>query len=62
MKPYIEKFVKKDYKILMLGCGNSLLSENMYDEGYEYIYNIDISHVVIEQMSKRNVSRKNMKC
>lgn len=37
-----------------MGCGNSILSEEMYDKGYKHIYNVDISPVVIEQMAKRN--------
>ena len=40
--------------ILNLGCGNSELSENMYDEGYRHIWNNDISAVVIDQIRKRN--------
>jgi len=58
----------------MLGCGNSstlllvsiliilALSEDMYLNGYENIYNIDISPVVIEQMRKRNQNLSAMKC
>lgn len=39
---------RKKVRILNLGCGNSILPEEMYDKGYKNIYNIDISHVVIE--------------
>jgi len=45
----------------MLGCGNALLSENMYRNGHENIYNIDISQVVIDQMKIRNKDLVNMK-
>ncbi|KAL1662745.1 S-adenosyl-L-methionine-dependent methyltransferase [Schizophyllum commune] len=38
----------------MLGCGNSKLSEDMWDDGYHNIVNIDYSPVVIEQMRRRN--------
>jgi 2-polyprenyl-3-methyl-5-hydroxy-6-metoxy-1,4-benzoquinol methylase len=31
----------------MIGCGNSKLSQQMYDEGYKNIINIDISPTVI---------------
>lgn len=31
----------------MLGCGNSKLSEQMYEAGYTNIFNIDISPAVI---------------
>ena len=33
------------------GCGNSLLSEEMFADGYQHIHNIDYSSPVIEQMS-----------
>ncbi|PIA13463.1 S-adenosyl-L-methionine-dependent methyltransferase [Coemansia reversa NRRL 1564] len=44
----------KDTRILMLGCGNSTLSGDMYDDGYKDILNIDYSDVVIEQMRQRS--------
>lgn len=50
LKPLLEEIfqTKKDMKILILGCGNACLSEDMYDDGYFDIYNIDISKVVID--------------
>ncbi|KAF6984563.1 hypothetical protein CFC21_002549 [Triticum aestivum] len=39
----------------MLGCGNSLLSEDMVKDGYQNIVNIDISSVVIEQMKEKHM-------
>ena len=36
------------HKILIIGCGNANFSEDMYDDGYHYLFNIDISSVVIE--------------
>ena len=54
--------MKPDDTCLMLGCGNSELSEQMYDAGYTKITNIDISSVVIEQMAERSrLSRPEMK-
>ena len=44
----------------MLGCGNALMSEHMYDAGYRNIVNIDISSVVIENMRERNKERSLM--
>lgn len=58
LRPLIEKFVKKNNQILMLGCGNSKLSEDMYDFGYHNILNIDISTVVIDQMKERNQEQR----
>mmetsp|Transcript_26832 Transcript_26832/g.30890 ORF Transcript_26832/g.30890 Transcript_26832/m.30890 type:complete len:246 (+) Transcript_26832:174-911(+) len=42
-----------DAEILVVGCGNSLLSTELYKEGYHNITNIDISDVVITEMAKR---------
>ncbi|PPQ72317.1 hypothetical protein CVT26_007274 [Gymnopilus dilepis] len=44
----------KSSRILMLGCGNSRLSEDMWEDGYRNIINIDYSSVLIEQMKKRH--------
>ncbi|KAJ2735349.1 hypothetical protein H4S06_006709 [Coemansia sp. BCRC 34490] len=43
----------KGARILMLGCGNSTLSEDMYSAGYQNIVNVDYSDVVIECMRQR---------
>jgi 2-polyprenyl-3-methyl-5-hydroxy-6-metoxy-1,4-benzoquinol methylase len=45
-------------RVLMLGCGNSLLSEVLYDAGYTNIVNIDYSAVVIEQMKARHAESR----
>jgi len=54
LKSTIEQVCTKTSKILMLGCGNALLSEDMYKDGYCNIYNIDISETVIQTMAERN--------
>mmetsp|Transcript_82409 Transcript_82409/g.229602 ORF Transcript_82409/g.229602 Transcript_82409/m.229602 type:complete len:217 (-) Transcript_82409:112-762(-) len=51
---------KKDCRILHVGCGNSALTENMYDDGFLDIVNIDNSSVVIGQMLERNRHRPSM--
>jgi len=43
----LHQSVTKEDKILNIGCGKSLLSEQMYDNGYENIVNIDFSDKVI---------------
>lgn len=53
LKAWISQYVRKDDNILMVGCGNSRLSEDMFDNGYTTITNIDISRVVIDQMITR---------
>jgi ubiquinone/menaquinone biosynthesis C-methylase UbiE len=60
LKGILEKHLKPEHKILILGCGNANFSEDLYDAGYHHIYNIDISTVVIEQMRERNKERTEM--
>ncbi|XP_069121308.1 eEF1A lysine and N-terminal methyltransferase-like [Argopecten irradians] len=58
----LHKYIKPADKLLMVGCGNSQLSENLYDVGYHNIVNIDISDTVIRQMTEKNrQSRPDMK-
>jgi len=47
----IKEYVKPEYEILNVGCGNSKISEEMYNDGYENITNIDISAAVIKHMN-----------
>ncbi|KAH7292996.1 hypothetical protein KP509_28G007300 [Ceratopteris richardii] len=49
----LQKYVPKDSHVLMVGCGNAVLSEDMVKDGYQQITNIDISSVVIEAMQKK---------
>lgn len=56
----IHKYIKPSDKVLMVGCGNSKLSEDLYDLSYHDIHNIDISDMVIRQMTHKN-SRKRPK-
>lgn len=44
----------------MLGCGNSTLSRDLYDDGYKRVDNIDYSDVVIEKMKRVNEERTEM--
>ena len=42
----------------MVGCGNSKLSEDLYDFSFHDIHNIDISDTVIRHMSRKNGSKR----
>ncbi|KAL6970988.1 hypothetical protein U1Q18_030667 [Sarracenia purpurea var. burkii] len=54
--------VAASMQILVPGCGNSRLSEYLYDAGFRGITNIDFSKVVISDMLRRNVrSRPGMR-
>ncbi|KAI9228063.1 MAG: S-adenosyl-L-methionine-dependent methyltransferase [Piptocephalis tieghemiana] len=61
LKPLLRQYIPhKKSRILMLGCGNSTLSEDMYDDGYTNLVNVDFSHTVIEQMRERCADRPGM--
>eukprot|EP01112_Ceratiomyxa_fruticulosa_P024156 TRINITY_DN966_c0_g1_i2.p1 TRINITY_DN966_c0_g1~~TRINITY_DN966_c0_g1_i2.p1 ORF type:complete len:216 (+),score=34.40 TRINITY_DN966_c0_g1_i2:347-994(+) len=49
----LKSLVQPSDSILMVGCGNSRLSEDMYSDGYKNITNMDISHVVIFSMQEK---------
>lgn len=42
-----------NHQILIVGCGNSTFSYDLYQAGYHNIVNIDYSHVVISNMNTR---------
>ena len=45
--------LKPEHKILVIGCGNSRVSPQLYDAGFHNIVNVDISEVVVNQMRAR---------
>lgn len=53
LKDIIQPLAKPEQRILVIGAGNSRLSAQMYDGGFQNITNIDISEVVINQMKAR---------
>lgn len=46
--------LQPDSRILVVGCGNSPFSADLYDAGYTNILNIDYSEVVIAAMRQRH--------
>ena len=53
IKDIISQYITKNDKILNLGCGNSRLSEELSEEGFEDITNIDFSNKVITIMEEK---------
>ncbi len=53
LKDIITTHVDKGHRILNVGAGNSRLSEEMFEEGYTQITNIDISNVCIKAMKDK---------
>jgi len=53
VRDLINQYVKREDVILMAGCGNSRLTEDMFEDGYTTITNVDVSRVVIDQMLEK---------
>jgi EEF1A lysine methyltransferase 4 len=53
IKDVVTQYVKPGNRILNVGCGNSKLPEEMHEDGYTLITNIDISSFAIEDMHHR---------
>ncbi|KAE8714255.1 S-adenosyl-L-methionine-dependent methyltransferases superfamily protein isoform 2 [Hibiscus syriacus] len=54
LAPLIRIYVPhRHQRVLVVGCGNSAFSEEMVNDGYEVVVNVDISSVVIEAMQAK---------
>lgn len=53
LRPLIRKYAPLSSPVLVVGCGNAVMSEDMVKDGYEDITNIDISSVAISMMRKK---------
>ena len=45
-------------RMLVIGCGNSELSADLYDDGYPAITNLDFSPLVIEEMRVKHAAAR----
>jgi 2-polyprenyl-3-methyl-5-hydroxy-6-metoxy-1,4-benzoquinol methylase len=63
LKPIIDEFgFSKDIRTLVVGCGNAEFSENLYDDGFKDITNIDLSSQVISFMKSRVKEKGELVC
>lgn len=53
VRDVITEYIKPAHNILVVGAGNSRLSEEMYDEGFNTITNIDTSIVATKAMQEK---------
>ncbi|CAD5235354.1 unnamed protein product [Bursaphelenchus xylophilus] len=60
LAPILENYIKPTCKILQLGCGNSNLAEQLYDNGFRNITSIDIDAKVIQKQAKKNENRSEL--
>ena len=49
-------------RVLVIGCGTSTLSEQLYQDGYRDVCNVDYSAVVIRKMAQVRGSRRPPGC
>ncbi|EOY06881.1 S-adenosyl-L-methionine-dependent methyltransferases superfamily protein isoform 3 [Theobroma cacao] len=62
LAPLVHLYVPhRHQRILVVGCGNSVFSEDMVNDGYEDVVNVDISSVVIEAMQTKYSNRQQLK-
>jgi hypothetical protein len=57
----VKRSMKYTDKLLIIGCGNSEISADLYDNGYKSIVNLDFSPLVIQEMINKNTKRSSMK-
>ncbi|KAI9388396.1 hypothetical protein POPTR_009G055600v4 [Populus trichocarpa] len=53
LRPFVRRYIPTSSRVLMVGCGNARMSEDMVEDGYENITNIDISSVAIDIMRRK---------
>ena len=53
-----EKKERRRQRILVPGCGNSKLSSDLYDAGYEEVTNVDFSPTCVREMLVQNVRKR----
>jgi len=54
IKSITDRYVKPTDKVLMLGCGNSRLSEDLWENNIKNIVNIDFSEICIQHMKAKH--------
>ena len=61
LKDILIQYIKPTDNIIHIGCGNSRLSEEMFEDGYQTQTNIDISNVIIQYMQEKNRDKPSLK-
>ena len=58
VKTQLEPFLSPDSRVLIVGCGNSSFSADLYDAGYPHLCSLDYSPVVIDAMRARHAETR----
>ncbi|KAL6288583.1 hypothetical protein ACE6H2_006093 [Prunus campanulata] len=62
LRPFVRNYISTSSRVLMVGCGNAVMSEDMVADGYEDIMNVDISSVAIDMMKRKYEHIPQLKC
>ncbi len=62
LREIVAKHVKPSDKILNVGAGNSRMTEEMHDDGFKHIVNIDFSPVCVAAMKEKYKGRDGLTC
>nr|GMD65328.1 methyltransferase-like protein 13 [Ipomoea batatas] len=62
LRPFVRKYIPSSSRVLMVGCGNAVMSEDMVKDGYEDIVNVDISSVAIDIMKRKHEHIPQLQC
>eukprot|EP00699_Malawimonas_sp_californiana_P001504 EC715670.1.p1 GENE.EC715670.1~~EC715670.1.p1 ORF type:complete len:203 (+),score=45.91 EC715670.1:45-653(+) len=60
IRALVTQYVKPQHRILIPGCGNSRLGEDLVADGYTDVIGVDFSPVVIKQMKDRYKDTKGL--
>lgn len=60
LKDVLSPLLGPESRILVLGCGTSSLSEEMYADGFTHITNIDQCETLIDTMAAKNIDKTDM--
>ncbi|EFJ09895.1 hypothetical protein SELMODRAFT_129277 [Selaginella moellendorffii] len=58
----VRKHIPKSSRVLMAGCGNLAMSNDMVEDGYQEIVNTDLSSVVIDNFKARYAHVPQLSC
>jgi SAM-dependent methyltransferase len=58
VRPLLRAALRPTDRILLIGCGNSTLSADLYDDGFTQLTNIDYSAVVIDTMRAKHAEAR----
>jgi len=51
LKDLLHNYLEPTHEILNIGCGNSKMSEEMYNDGFTNISNVDNSYTIVKRMN-----------